>query len=514
MKSLALALLVLAGCPAPSTPASKPAPRPGASPTGTRLVVLLVIDQWPQWSFVQKRPALTGGFDRLLREGAWHTGVYSYPATQTAPGHATLGTGEPPSVTGIVANQFWNRDAEKLLESVEDLDGSRTTRWLRVPGLGDAIAAAKTGAKAVAVSLKDRAALLPLGHAGLAIWYDRTAVAFTSNAPRPWLAAHARAHPIPARFAAPWTPLDAARLAQLSGTTDDQPGERALTGTRDPADALYATPLGNDLVLETALAAIDGEQLGADDAPDLLSISLSSHDYVGHAWGHESWEAWDLTLRLDERLAELLAALDAKVGAGRWALIATSDHGAAPLPERRSGGRITYQQIHDAAQRAAVAELGAGDWIASAKFPTVSLTAAGRAQEPRGRTKALTKIVYALRSFPGIARVEKTAELAGHCGTRTGDAAMICLALDRERSGEVIYLPAPGWVVHDNDEVPATAHGSLNDYDREVPLILLPPKRTAHPAANTPAEPIEMTRVATLLAGWLGVTPPPLLPRN
>jgi hypothetical protein len=262
-------------------------------------------------------------------------------------------------------------------------------------------------------------------------------------------------------------------------------------------------------VIDTATAAIDAEQLGADAHPDLLVISLSAHDYIGHGWGQESWEAWDTMLRLDRRLATFLADLDAKVGAGRWAMIVTSDHGASPMPESLHGGRISFDQIKDAANRAAIAELGPGEWIAAVKYPTVYLSRAALAQKPKDLAVATTKIVYALRSFPGLERVEKSADFWGHCENRTGDAFVLCLTLDPERSGEIFYLPARGWVVQDADDAVATSHGSMQPYDRLVPVIMLPPGRVPHAALARPDDAtIQMVRIATVLARWLGVTPP------
>ena len=481
--------------------------------------MLLVVDQWPEWSLEAKRAALTGGFERLLREGEWHVGDYPYAATLTAPGHALLGTGEPPARSGIVANEWWHRDIEKQLQSTEAEDGSVTTKWLRVRGIGDAVAAANTGGKAIAISLKERAALVPLGHAGIAIWYDAKRVAMVSAAAPAWLAEWNAQHPIAAHLHDVWTPLP--ETPALAGIPDDAPGEfgqkgfgptfpHALDATRNPAGAVLASPLGNELVLDVATAAIEREQLGADTAADLLIVSLSAHDYIGHGWGHESWEAWDALLRLDRRLGKFLADLDARVGAGRWAMIATSDHGASPMPESLQGGRITYQQLRDSANRAAVAELGPGEWIASARYPTVYLSATALAQKPRDLAIATTKIVYALRSFPGLERVEKSVEFWGHCETRSGDALLLCATLDPERSGEIVFLPARGWIVQDANEPIATNHGSAQPYDRLVPVILVPPGRQAHAAPRKPdATPMEMTRIATILARWLGVTPPP-----
>jgi hypothetical protein len=221
-----------------------------------------------------------------------------------------------------------------------------------------------------------------------------------------------------------------------------------------------------------------------------------------------------MTLRLDQHLERFLGELDTKVGAGRWSMIVTSDHGASPMPERTHGGRISYAQIKDAANHAAIAELGPGEWIASAKYPAVYLSKALLAQKDADKKAAIKKIVLALRSFPGLERVERTADVMGHCETRSGDALAICMALDPERSGEVLYLPAPGWVMEDESEHIATGHGSIHAYDREVPLLILEPGRTPHAALDAPDPArVSMVRISTILARWLGVTPPLSLPR-
>jgi len=528
MSRLAPVALVIA-CTHP--PTTLPTERPIPAAHQPRLVVLLVIDQLPEWTFEAKVPALTGGFARLLAEGAWHVGRHPSAATLTAPGHALLGTGEPPAHSGILGNTWWRRDLERELDATRDAEGNPTRAWLRVPGLGDAIAT-RPGARAVAVSLKDRAAILSLGHVGEPIWYDRRLPGWTSLAPIAWLDDWNRTHPIAAHLHDVWTPLDPARLAQLSGTVDDQPGEvgekgfgptfpHALDATKDPADAIFAVPLGNDLVLDTATRAIEAEHLGADDTPDLLVISLSANDYIGHGWGHESWEAWDAMLRLDRRLATFLADLDRLVP-GRWAMIATSDHGASPLPERVDGGRLTFDALRDAANNAASAVLGPGTWVVNAHYPNVFFSKAMLAQPKGELASAEKRVMFGLRAFPGIAQVGRVSDYAGHCETRTGDALALCLALDPERSGDLFYLPAPGWILQDAGEPTATAHGSMHDYDRLVPVILLDPERhthapETHPGSTIrrlePAGAIEMVRIAAILARWLGVPPPTTLPR-
>jgi hypothetical protein len=477
-------------------------------------VVLLIVDQFPQWSLEHKRVELTGGFARILREGEWRVGRHPSAATLTGPGHALLGTGEPPAKSGIISNVWWHRELGKKVLAADDENGATTSKWLRVPGLGDAIAAANTGAKAVAVSLKNRASVLPLGHAGMALYYDvKTATFVSYRGSAPWLAEHNRTHPVVPRLV-PWQPLDAARLAKLSGVADAQPGEVGEKGfgptfphdpktTNNPHDAVFAMPLGNDMILETALAAIDGEQLGADRAIDLLVISLSAHDYIAHGWGHESWETWDGELRLDASLAHFLDELDRKLGKGRWAMVLTSDHGGAPMPETMQGGRYTDEQIKAAANQAASLVLGPGEWIADASAPHIYFSQATLARNPLQLDATKTTIARALQALPGLAVADRVDVFAGRCDERRDDARAICLMLDPQRSGDLFYLPARGWIIEEEQERLATSHGSLNDYDRNVPLVLLPFDRKPHAPQATPGAEIPITDVAPMLRQWL-----------
>ncbi|CAN5730963.1 alkaline phosphatase family protein [soil metagenome] len=490
-----------------------------------KLVVVVVIDQWPEWSFEQKQHAFSKGFARALTEGEWHVGHHPSAATLTAPGHALIGSGQPSAMSGILANEWWHRDLGVELHSAEAADRSSTAEWLRVNGLGDAVAAAKTGAKAVSVSLKDRASILVLGHAGTPVWYDIPTARWKTIATEPgWLTDYNQTNPVAARASQTWTPRDPKLLAQLSGTSDAQPGEVGEKGfgptfphdpakTAKPGEAFYATPVGNELVFDAGLAAIAGEHLGEDQLPDLLVLSFSAHDYVGHGWGHESWEMWDDELRLDEQLGQFLDTLDTKLGAGNWAMLITSDHGASPLPERLDGGRITHEQIRRAANQAAAAVLGPGTWIESGHYPNVYFSKALLAQ-PKGELASATqRVMNALRAIPGVERVGRVSDYAGNCDKRTGEAVTLCLTFDAERSGELFYLPKRGWIVMDEDEPTATAHGSWYDYDQLVPLIMIQPDRGAkHPRVTAPESTIEMGRVSTLVARWLGVTPPQALP--
>lgn len=478
-----------------------------------RLVVLLVIDQWPEWSFEAKRPSFRGGFARMVSEGQWYVGRHPSAATLTAPGHAVLGTGESPRRSGIVANEWWHRDLGLSLSAVQDEAGAATAKWLRVPGLGDQVIGARTRAKAVAVSLKARAAILPLGHAGVPIWYDVKAKSWTTlSAPPPWLADWNTSHPVTAHDV--WTPLEA--TATLSGVDDAQSGEVGEYGlgptfphdpsqATHPGEAILATPVGDSIVLDTAVAAIRGEHLGADRIPDLLVISLSGHDLIAHGWGHESQEMWDAELRLDQRLGQFFDELDRVIGVGKWSMVATSDHGGSPMPERLGGGRIAHEQIQIAANNAAAAVLGPGQWIESARYPNIYFSKAMLAQPQREIASAGKRVIFALRSFPGIETADWVANVAGACDQRAGQARALCETFDPDRSGEIFYLPKPGWITQAAAEPLATSHGSLQDYDRLVPVIIWNPAHRRSGSPTSPSGVLEMTQVSEIVRKQLGL---------
>ena len=374
------------------------------------------------------------------------------------------------------------------------------------------------------MSLKSRAAMLPLGHAGLAIWFDSVGARFEAHAlangtparaKLDWLERYTTEHPITPRLA-PWTPLD--DTAQLANVPDDAPGEAGIKGfgptfphdpaaTKVPVQTVFASPLGDDLLLEVADAAIAGEQLGADAHPDLLVVSLSPHDFVGHGWGHESQEQWDLERRLDAALATFMDHLDAEHRRGP---LGDGDH-QRPRRDRRCPSHSTAGASRTSRsgsprttpppRRSARAT---GSRTRTTRTSTSRPSSSG---SPRAsRSPRSQRVLNALRSFPALEQVGVIADIASHCETRPEADRALCLTFDRERSGDLYYLPARGWIMDSEDEPAATAHGSLHDYDRLVPLIVLPPGRTKHAAVDHPSNEVDMRSVAPLLASWLGVT--------
>jgi hypothetical protein len=505
-------------------------------------VVLVVVDQLPAWTFDARKELFAGGFSRLLTEGVyWPHAEYPYAYTYTAAGHAAIATGAPPRSTGIPGNT-WYRRGEWAPRPAEYDPGSRilfqpgtvpegtfppedgaSGKALRVPGVADALRRGSPGSRSVAISLKARAACFVAGQRpDLVLWFAEPLGAFTTSAAYAtsvptWVTDLAREKPW-SRFAdVEWAPLDAALLARETGIPDDAPGEGSKHGlgtafphslalTDSPVMALRFTPYGDELTVDVAIAALDGEHLGEDETPDLLAVSLSSHDFAAHNWGQGSWEQLDLLLRLDRQLERLFAALDAKLGPAGYAVVLTSDHGATPIVERsphRGARRIPPIEIEAAAEAAMVKVLGPGDYIAAIEALGVYFSKAMTEADPAKRDQAAVAAVDAIRMVPGIQDAGLTASLAGACPS--GEAMQpLCRSYVAGESGDIYLVPIVGSLV--TEYTTGTHHDAPSEEDQVVPLIVRAPGLGVTPRVSY--ERVSTLRIAATVAELLGVPPP------
>lgn len=557
---LALLALLAAGATSCSGGASAPTAGPGRAASTAprpRLVVLLVVDGLPSWSFVSKMKSARAGFARMMRDGVYYRAAsYPYAATYTGPGHAALVTGTPPAVSGIVSNRWYDPVAGRAVDAVED-DGApmlavgpaaastpsppskgASPKNLLVDSVGDSLIQATGGrAHVVALSVKRHAAVLLGGHRPtVAAWFDEGQSAFATSryyaASTPaWLRQLAADHPAAPRIASyVWEHADPAWLAATTGLTDRAPGELGIFGhgpvfphrpsaAERPGQAVQATPLSDQLLLEAALAALAGEHMGEDDVPDLLLVSFSAHDIIGHGWGQESWESLDEFARLDRIIGGLLDQLDNRVGRGRWALVFASDHGATHVIEQTvaAGGtarRVDPAAVGAAAQAAASRAIGPGEWIADTREQLLYLTAAAQALPAARRDRLLDAVVAAVRATPGVGVAVRTDAFAAVTDGATDGAAgcdrlseldaVLCRSINHPRSGDVYYGPADGSVLMEKPWDTAT-HGSANAQDRRVPIIVIEPGA----APRAVDRPISSLQVAPTLARLLGIAAPP-----
>jgi predicted AlkP superfamily pyrophosphatase or phosphodiesterase len=505
--------------PAANGPAAKGPPK---------LVVAIVIDQLGAWVLERYLPHLDpeGFFRRGAERGRWYRRVaYPYASTFTAPGHATLFTGKPPSETGIVANSYYDPEEEDDRPAVHDAahptlgrDERRVSpKNLRVPTVGDALHAQKPGAKIYTLSLKDRAAILPGGKkADLAVWYDHHIPGFTTStyyakALPPWLDGWLKAHPL-ANLLTPWKPRDPAMLRRLAGD-DDAEGEADYLGLgatfpHDPTKALKPWsvlrlfPQMSGYTVELAKVIVEGAGLGEDDTVDLLSVSISGLDYTGHSYGPGSWEYLDHLVRLDTYLADFVDWLEKKHGP--VAFLMTADHGVTPNPNKNpeGGGRLYPSEVTALAKAAAEDALGDPDLVSRYARPFVYLSP--QVTEAQ-RAKLVAAVADKLTAEDGIRLAVDVREARTWRDDPDPLTRAIGLSITDDGPGDLYVVPEEHWVVDEHRPKGAGAtHGAPWKSDREVPVILWGPG--IEPAVVE--EELSVLRVAPTLSALLGVAPP------
>jgi predicted AlkP superfamily pyrophosphatase or phosphodiesterase len=556
MRRLAV-LLPIAALACRSVPALAPGSAPSGATSPAPVVVTFVIDQFAAWIAADRLALLPedGGFARLRREGTWALDMrYAHPITETSPGHAALYTGVVPRQNGIYSNDLPGPDDEALaivkdprtrliaVTGPTDRDGASLHR-LRADTLADRLRRERPRAAIVSLSLKDRGALYGGGkHPDATLWFDHTHDVFvTSTAVAEqypdWARPLTDAAAIAARRSVAWTPLDPAFLAAHAKTADDAPGEGDYAGlgttfphdfvhTAKPGPTLRASPQSDALLLDLALAAIDADRRPGE--PMLVALSLSAHDYVGHVFGPDSWEAWDELERLDASLAQFFHGLDERLGAKGWALLLTADHGTSPMPElpvvsrpwcapgatdrwQRAcgdGGRVDKKRLVADLRAAASAAVGEGSWVAGLEDPFVFLTAEGRALDP-GRRQALRSALTAqLTATPGVARVLDLETLSrSPCAADESIEVLVCNAAVIEDGASLYAVLAPGWSFY-TTLTPGKGgnHGSPYVFDRAVPLLARAPGRIA--AGAVLEEPISFSSFSRTAAALLGIRAP------
>lgn len=468
---LALALASCAGGP------FRPAP--------PRLLVLVVIDGLPQRQLSGARDALLpDGFARFLAHGAsFEQAHYGYAYTVTAAGHATLLTGATPHRTGIIGNTWRDiatgqptyctadPDAKYIGHPTASLDGT-SPRKLMAETVGDVLRRLRPQAKVLAVSGKDRGAILPAGHRGTAYMFMHDSGEFVSSTyymPRhpAWVEAFNDAH---ARGAAP-------------------PPEAADART-----------------LDFARAAIAGEQLGADEVPDILSVSLSGHDYVNHRSSAESPQSREHLLQLDRLLQDFFADLDRTVGRERYLAVLTSDHGFMPAPETSrargiAAGRLSSSRLLQAADAALEQRFHAGKLTLGLSASAVLLDRRAIAAHGLAFDDVAETARAAVLAQPEVAAAYTRRELAS--GSRTGSALFGAMRATWHPavSGDVQYALQPYWMFGNA----GATHGSPYPYDTHVPLLLWGPRWVAPGRYDGR---VDMVDLAPTLARVLGVPAP------
>ncbi|WP_254513991.1 alkaline phosphatase family protein [Anatilimnocola floriformis] len=497
--------------------------------TGPRLMVVVSVDQFCQdylIRFQDNFPEDTkqSFFRNVLQNGAFYANCHhAHAITITAPGHSVQLTGAYPGTTGVIENDWFDRATGKIRYCVSDplveiigITGGKpmSPRVLLVDTVGDRLKLANSQSKVFGVAIKDRASILMSGHrADCAFWMEKNQ----------WVTSTYYRSDLPGYFR---NMNDAKAVEQFRGQTwelllpkekyhnqqfaDDNVHENPPSGwtaafphamakagemTADKyGDHVLFSPFGNDYTLLAARTVIENEKLGADDAPDLLTINFSSNDYVGHAFGPLSLEVEDITYRTDRQLAGFVKYLDEQVGAGKWTLALTADHGVAPIPELvaerpQVGERtlpakrnpigdskviketlekllrqeIKVKELQDPKTKNVILDLDSNQVYLNYDHPNLKANHLVQARE-------LIRD-WLLRQNYVAAAYTREELLAG------GDARLLAkmrLSFNPQRSGDVQYCYTPYSIPGVSGAKPrGTTHGSPWHYDTHVPMLLI-----------------------------------------
>jgi predicted AlkP superfamily pyrophosphatase or phosphodiesterase len=542
MKNRARLLLLAGVCCAGLLSACAVGPKPGSSSSAAakpKLVVFLVVDGLPQRQVTAYRDQLApDGFARFLDRGAWFSNAhYGHGFTVTAAGHATMLTGAYPHRTGIIGNEWrdvrsgdavyntGDTSATYIGHKTQPLDGT-SPRNLKVETVGDVLRRAEPRAKVIGISGKDRGAILPAGKTGVAYMYMSSTGRFASSThymPQhpAWVEAFNARKPADRWFKAEWKPL-LPEAAYARSVPDSQPwfGPRggklpmmmgvAADDAPGPAyySALLRSPFGDQLALEFARAAIAGEELGRDEATDILAVSLSGHDYINHAYSAESRLSHDHFLQLDRMLADFFRDLDATVGRDNYLAVLTADHGFMPAPEVSlaqglPAGRLSGSQA--LGRMNAELERGFGVPKLVPFISASSLVLDRKAIAAKGLD--FDTIAEAARVMlvadPAIAAAYTRRELETNARAGAPFFDAMRKGWHKDVSGDVQYALKPYWMMSSSTSV--TTHGSPHPYDTHVPILVWGP-RWVKPARIDSR--VEVVDIAPTLAQVLGVAAP------
>ncbi|HEX6631186.1 MAG TPA: alkaline phosphatase family protein [Gemmatimonadaceae bacterium] len=513
---LATASLVVASLAATSLAACAQTPARGDSTGRPTLVVLITVDQMRADYYDRFRPQMHGGLARLYEHGAVFTNAHQdHGVTETAPGHASTLSGRFPRGTGIVRNSEGVGDPQAPLVGSDGpgaspfrFRGSTLTDWMRI---------ADPRTRALSVSRKDRGAILPLGRAEQDVyWYAgdgrfTTSTYYADTLPD-WLKAF-NARRLPQSYAGrSWTPLLPDSAYAEPDTVAAESNGREYTFphvlSSDPARAagdIQGFPWMDDLIADAALAGVRATGVGSGPQTDVLAVSFSTTDAVGHRFGPDSRELHDQILRLDGVIGRFLDSLFAMRDSSRVLVVLTADHGVTPLPGVRShdpnqNGRLVslrpiLQRTASALQRRGVPE-GALD--VDGDVIDLDRAALARARVPAD--SVLDALLAEVRRVPGVERADRWDRLTHADTTRDVIARRWLHMFPPDLAPDAVITPTAFSII---GSASSFHHGSPHDADTHVPVVFYGPAFTTGRFARY----ARVVDIAPTLAAVLGVSP-------
>lgn len=499
-----------------------------------KLIVGIVIDQM-RYDYLTRygNQYSTGGFQRFFVQGfVYQNHNYNYVPTVTGCGHASIYTGTTPAINGIIGNEWYDKVTKKDVYCAEDnsvqpigtdsKDSKRSPVLMLTTTIGDQLRFhTAMQSKVIGISIKDRGAILPAGHrASAAYWYDAASGNFVTSsyyetALPEWVQDFNNKKLAEKYLDQTW---DLLRPASQYAEPDDLPYEKPYKGlTRSvfPYDLhklradnglglIASTPFGNTLLADFAIATIEGEHLGQNTVPDMLAISFSSPDYMGHQFGPQSREIHDMYLRLDLELKRLFDYLDKTIGMNNVVVFLTADHGVADIPlyEQSNTSYYSENKIKSQLNQALKSQFGIDSIIENVSNLQIFLDHSLISDKKIPEAALLQICKDNLNALQGISAVIGSGEL-GSYPLPAIQTELLRNGYNPKRSGDILLIAQPGWI-SDYAIKGGTTHGSLYTYDTHVPMLWMGwhiPKGMSYQRTETPD-------IAVTLASLIGCIAP------
>ncbi|RKE90992.1 alkaline phosphatase PafA [Ichthyenterobacterium magnum] len=508
--SLLLILFLSLSCKSQDVVNDKKATNTVTATTNPKLVVGIVVDQMRYDYLTRFYDRFgEGGFKRMINEGFnCKNNHFNYIPTKTAAGHASIFTGTTPKYHGVIGNDWFDKELKKIVyctgdEMMQSIGttskyGKMSPHRMKVTTFADENRLfTQMRGKTIGVSIKDRGAILPAGHtANAAYWFhgrdegNWITSSFYMNALPKWVNDF-NASGITKSYLKVWNTLYDINTYAESGK-DLSTFEEGFKGKDTPTfpydlneinsenrgyDILKSTAYGNSLTTDFALAALDGEQLGKDNITDVLTLSFSATDYVGHNFGVISKEIEDTYLRLDKDLERFFKALDAKVGVGEYTVFLTADHGAPYVPDyllsvKVPAGLFDLNKMKADLNTLLEVKYGVSSLILSTINNQIFLDHDKINAENLNLEAIKNVLVKKILAYKLIDKVYLDSEVKNHSN---GNSAQIEDLLNngynQKRSGDILLVTDPSVFKDTFWNRQGTDHGTGFSYDTHVPLL-------------------------------------------
>lgn len=460
-----------------------------------KLVVGVMVDQM-RWDYLYRFQSRFGenGFKRIFREGfSCENAMIPYAQSVTAVGHSSVYTGSVPAMTGIMGNEWYDRSKKKTVycvddESVQIIGGSgkgepMSPRNLLSTTMTDELELATNfRSKVVGVAIKDRGSILPAGHAcDAAYWYDAASGNFVTstyymNELSGWAMAFNQRKVVDSLYKLNWNLSHPLSSYVQSDLTDSSIIKNPFPRNLDKNigknyGSISSTPWGNSLTFEFSKAAVEAESMGMDSITDFLAVSLSSPDYIGHAFGPNAVEVEDNYIKLDQQLGAFLAYLDKKVGKGNYVFFLTADHAVAHVPAFLKANQIPAKSMkaNKVAETETMKKFGLKKLVESSANYQVYLDRSSIDSAGADYAAVKSYFISKLNQEEDVLIAFDNADISA-ANIPSEYKEMFLKGYNKKLAGDVQILYKSGYFF---GGATGTTHGSVYAYDAHIPLLFM-----------------------------------------